>query len=421
MRLKFDRLALRRRGKRIYYKTIPGAESVHLRIGFPIGGLDDPVGKEGLIHFLEHVVLNGSRSLCSPAAVREFDRRCMLGSKNGTTSSDFVYFSCRFLPEDAKQVLQKFFELVFRPLFLAIEDERKIILQELAQRRFGNKAILRKIRIELADQYGGHPLSRYSGAAGWIESVRAITEHDLRQWHDECLKGNGATVTLLGAVSRDILNIAADEMEKYTGDGCLARTDKVFDLPHCPATTVRLFGPSDVGMIELTQSKLHFVTYLPRQIPQAHLEVAVGLLRELLLRKWREKMSATYGVSVRWSNNGYRTIISISSSLDPRQTNAAVKYIRTAIQQVGDGTFHDLIQEQRLLEMLMWRASELSLSLTSNAIIEEFLSDGGLKSMSERAAMLEDTTPDHVESLFRQFMGPENTYLQLQTPTGKLQ
>jgi predicted Zn-dependent peptidase len=39
-------------GVQIYYKNLPWAPCIHVRVVFNTSAFDDPVGKEGLSHFL---------------------------------------------------------------------------------------------------------------------------------------------------------------------------------------------------------------------------------------------------------------------------------------------------------------------------------------------------------------------------------
>ncbi len=155
-------------------------------IGFVIhsGAEQDPVGLEGLIHFIEHLV---SRNADIPQKdIKAFFEDCGGGVNLGLTSYMATKYHF-FVPAD-KAVLSEAFSIFGQMLFQNklekfIERERQVIVGEF-HRSYPIKFNLDLSVREQKALYTGHWLERFVRPLGNPESVGRITQVDLQTHYD---------------------------------------------------------------------------------------------------------------------------------------------------------------------------------------------------------------------------------------------
>ena len=130
-------------GVSIFYKNLPQAPCINIRVVFNIGAFDDPTGKEGVSHFLEHMLLKGCPSIPSKKSIKEWSKINALNTLNAFTNYDNTWYTLKCLPEKYDTAIAGLKDMIFHS-FLKLEDieeERKVITQE-AWGRFLNEKFL---------------------------------------------------------------------------------------------------------------------------------------------------------------------------------------------------------------------------------------------------------------------------------------
>jgi zinc protease len=157
----------------------PGAEFVGFHVRYAAGSIEDPPGKEGLAHLVEHLMFSRTLDLAGRVVTI------------GTRIDELALFSNAFTRRDHThyitvvpiQHLEEMFAIETVRMTggcVAIdqqtfEREREVVRNEIRQRGSGDLARLRP-RL-LAEAYGAHPYGRPIG--GTDESLRAITRDDV--------------------------------------------------------------------------------------------------------------------------------------------------------------------------------------------------------------------------------------------------
>jgi zinc protease len=166
----------------------------------PAGGAEDPPGKSGTAHFLEHMMFKGSPRVASG----EFSRRVARegGRDNAFTSRDVTAYhqtvAARHLPMIAMMEADRF----AAPLIPAgeVESERSVILEERRQVVDSNPRSRFREAFDAAMFGPQHWKGR--SLIGWEEEIRAITRDDLVAFHETHYGTEGAVLVVAGAVSR---------------------------------------------------------------------------------------------------------------------------------------------------------------------------------------------------------------------------
>lgn len=172
------------------------AQYVHVAAG----GAEDPPGRSGVAHFLEHMLFKGSPRVPSG----EFSRRVARegGTDNAFTSRDvtgyFQHVEASRLGLIAKMEADRFAAALIPEAEL--EPERLVILEERSQRTDSSPRALYFESFQAAmwgrQHWGGRPI------IGWEEEIRAITHDDLLAFFRARYAPGNAVLVVAGAVDR---------------------------------------------------------------------------------------------------------------------------------------------------------------------------------------------------------------------------
>lgn len=187
------------RGYRFVVLPEPDANVVRVDVRYPVGSIDDPPGKEGLAHLVEHLLteLEVTRDGVKTTLDGELGRVAL--SSNAATSTDWTNYEALALPSALEDVLRVEGERLAtgcagipRTLF---EREREVVRNELRQRGGGGGSELRR-SIHEAVYPAGHPYRRVDSA----ETVAAITYEDVCAFVVGPYRRGTAIIAVSGAV-----------------------------------------------------------------------------------------------------------------------------------------------------------------------------------------------------------------------------
>lgn len=103
----------------VYVRNLPWINDwMEVRVVLNYGSLDDPVGKEGLAHLIEHLAFQGTQRFPTNKDIL-FDakRKIFFDSLSGNTSYDRTYFSGRITRSNSVKGFEVFRDLIFFPIF----------------------------------------------------------------------------------------------------------------------------------------------------------------------------------------------------------------------------------------------------------------------------------------------------------------
>lgn len=193
-------------GLRLMVVEDPTADIVHILQYYGVGSAQEPPGKEGIAHLLEHLMfgawdseLKGDRAL----ELYTLDRNAH------TSFATTLYESwclLRFMPEVLKLEAGRL-ERVEPPPDV-FEREKFVVREELALRnRVSPEADLKEAILQAA--YPDHPYGRPIG--GTDSSVASISIRDVQEFHARFVSPENATLVVLGPVRyADVHHVAKE-------------------------------------------------------------------------------------------------------------------------------------------------------------------------------------------------------------------
>ncbi|WP_425403416.1 M16 family metallopeptidase [Hwanghaeella sp.] len=206
-------------------------------VWYKVGAMDEPQGKSGLAHFLEHLMFKGTENIPSGQFSEIVAKNG--GQDNAFTSSDYTAYY-QAIAADRLELVMKLESDRMRNLKLdpeEIETERQVILEE-RRSRTENRPGARLAEQADAAFYLNHPYGR--PIIGWAHEIRGLTPQDIIDFYDRWYAPNNAVLVVVGDVAMaDVLPLA----EKYYGSLPVRDVPKPIDWrepPHQAEGTVVL-------------------------------------------------------------------------------------------------------------------------------------------------------------------------------------
>jgi zinc protease len=169
-------------------------------VWYKVGTIDDPYGKSGLAHYLEHLMFKGSPTSPAGRMLPEINR--VGGEQNAATSPDFtVYYQVI-----SKNKLELIMSLeAGRMAHLEIEDqyakpELDVILEE-RHMRVDNSSTGLLFETVLASYFKHHPVRL--PAIGWEHEIKTFTTQDAQNFYNIWYTPNNAILLIAGDVTVD--------------------------------------------------------------------------------------------------------------------------------------------------------------------------------------------------------------------------
>jgi zinc protease len=180
---------------------------VHM-VWYRVGAADDPPGKSGIAHFLEHLLFKGTDDL----EAGEFSAIVTQngGSDNAFTSFDYTAYFQR-VASDRLELMMKMEADRMRDLRMTEEDvatERKVVLEERSQRVDSNPGSLFREQRQAA-QYLNHPYG--IPVIGWRHEMEQLNRDDAFAFYQRYYAPNNAILIVAGDVDPEEVRALAEK------------------------------------------------------------------------------------------------------------------------------------------------------------------------------------------------------------------
>lgn len=166
-------------------------------IWYKVGSADEPAGKSGIAHFLEHLLFKGTKTY--PAG--EFSRKVaeIGGEENAFTTVDQTGYYQKVTP-DALEMVMRYEADRMRNLVIDrddLETERQVVLEERNQRVGANPGAMLSEAMTAA-LYQNHPYG--IPIIGWQHEIEALTLEDTLEFYERFYHPANAVVIVAGDI-----------------------------------------------------------------------------------------------------------------------------------------------------------------------------------------------------------------------------
>ncbi|MFH1626880.1 MAG: pitrilysin family protein [bacterium] len=383
-------------GVPVYYKNLPWAPCIHICIVFNNGAFNDPVGKEGLSHFLEHLLLKGCPSIPSKKAIREWSKINALNTLNAWTNFYNTCYFLKCLPEKYDTVLIGLKDMIFNSYLKSedIEEERKVIVQE-AWGQFLNNKFLVYIKEFCDIFYYGNQHSRFSSSLGWPETILKISQEDIVSWHKKNYGIGNFYVVIVGAIEE----MHIDKLEDFLGD--LPKVEpSFFDFGEInkPKQNKITKTADEIGEVK-EQVEISIVRLLEKIDYEKDeiSNVSTRLMRDLLNEKLRTEHSLCYGVLTSLAKTKLCTRLSVNVKTDEKNIELVEKEIKNVIEEIINKKHLERFNTIKILYKEQLKSQEFfSDDIATNTIYEISRFNGHIVTNEEQLKNLEKVTYDDV-------------------------
>ena len=198
-------------GLRVVCVEMPHLHAAELAIYLKAGGRNDPPGKEGLSHFLEHTLFRGTDDFPSSLEI-ENAFEAIGGAPNAATDAESTCYYSRIHPDHVRRGMEIFASMLLRPTLTGIEIEKRIIAEEAREDLNERSEEINTDTIVSRLLWPRHPLGMPT--IGTLESIAATSREDLVEHLHRFYVPKGAVVVVAGPVRSH--EVFADAMEVYS-------------------------------------------------------------------------------------------------------------------------------------------------------------------------------------------------------------
>jgi zinc protease len=175
------------------------------QVWYKVGSADEPAGKSGIAHFLEHLL---ARSAKYGKYAKLFDT--FGGYSNAFTNADYTYYVVRTHKSKLAQVMameaSRMANLVISDKAVAIE--RKVVQAE-RRRTNDSKPAVQFYNQLLTSLYLNHPYGKPN--IGWGHEIARLNRIDAQAMYDKFYGPNNATLVIVGNVELDEIRAMVEQ------------------------------------------------------------------------------------------------------------------------------------------------------------------------------------------------------------------
>jgi predicted Zn-dependent peptidase len=184
-------------GERIISEKVPSVRSVSLGFWIGAGSRDERPDRAGVSHFIEHLLFKGSRSFDAQQIAETFD--AMGAELNAATSREHTVVYSRVPDKHVESALEVMTDMVFAPAFAEVDQEREVVLEEIAMYDDSPGELVHDLFSEAV--FGSHALGR--PVIGTADVISNVSRRAIAGYHRSMYTGGNIVVSAAGNITHD--------------------------------------------------------------------------------------------------------------------------------------------------------------------------------------------------------------------------
>ncbi len=198
-------------GERVISERVAGVRSVALGFWIGVGSRDEKDDRAGVSHFIEHLLFKGSRRYDAQQIAETFD--AMGAELNAATSREHTVVYARIPDRHLEEALQVMTDMVFAPAMAEVDQEREVVLEEIAMYEDTPQELVHDLFSEAV--FGGHPLGR--PVIGTAAVISSVSRRALSGYHRSAYTPSNIVFAAAGNVAHDRLVTLLQRCERRSG------------------------------------------------------------------------------------------------------------------------------------------------------------------------------------------------------------
>lgn len=310
--------------------NIPDRDSLSIGIWIEAGGRHEPHLKDGISHFLEHLLFKGTEKRSAEKIKEDIEGRG--GSINGFTTEEYTCYLVKVLNKDMDVALDVLSDMVSNPRFALddIEKERAVIVEEIKMYKDLPMHYVHELLMELL--WSNQPLGKF--LAGTVETVSKIKQSDLRDYKNRFYNPANVVVAACGKIEYSNFFDTCDKFLKTISPGKKSFFKKAEEKQKRPKFKL-LFK-------ETEQTHLALGTHaFSRTDPDRHalnfLHIILGgNMSSRLFRQLRERRGLVYEIGTLVKKFQDTGAFVVSAGLDNRKVVKSVELIIKELRRIKE-------------------------------------------------------------------------------------
>src|SRR5437763_1127362 len=184
-------------GERVISERVPSVRSVAIGFWIGAGSRDERDDRAGVSHFIEHLLFKGSRSYDAQQIAETFDT--MGAELNAATSREHTVVYARVPDRHADEALEVMTDMVFAPAFADLDQEREVVLEEIAMYEDTPQELVHDLFSEAV--FGSHALGR--PVIGTADVISSVSRRSVAAYHRAMYTGGNVVVAAAGNIAHD--------------------------------------------------------------------------------------------------------------------------------------------------------------------------------------------------------------------------
>ena len=195
-------------GLRLVAVEMPHLHSAEIAIYIKVGGRNDPEGKAGISHFLEHMLFRGTAEHPTTLELETaFD--ALGGSVNAATDEESTCYFTRLHPDHVPEGIRLFSSMLLRPTLPGIDIEKRIITEEALEDINERGEEINTHNLASRMLWPDHPLG--APTIGYLKSIESFSVADLKTHLADFYVPGNAVAVMAGSISAEVAFAACEE------------------------------------------------------------------------------------------------------------------------------------------------------------------------------------------------------------------
>lgn len=316
-------------GIRLLYDNIPGYRSFILSISVLIGSRQDPKGKEGLAHFIEHQLFRRNQKYSYTKIAREFEKTGTL--YNAFTEHEITVFYLKSLNENFNKVYHLLSDFIICPVFNKSDylKEKKIILEEIKSYQDDPEEYIFDLGNEIV--YPKHPLGRL--ITGTEKTLENISLDDLITHFNTYYNSKNIVISLVGDIPfEQFYEITAEIFNDFKSGEEVTNSEKLPPIKTKEKIYRKNIEQSHILLLKRIDDispdyilKLKLLSYFLGESPSS-----------LIYHSLREKSALVYNIFSNLEQYKDTNVLQIYFATDKEQIEKSFKILDNIFQKIID-------------------------------------------------------------------------------------
>jgi predicted Zn-dependent peptidase len=389
-------------GERVISERVPSVRSVSIGFWIGAGSRDERHDRAGVSHFIEHLLFKGSRSYDAQQIAEIFD--AMGAELNAATSREHTMVYSRVPDRHTDEALEVMTDMVFAPAFAEVDQEREVVLEEIAMYEDTPQELVHDLFSEAV--FGSHALGR--PVIGTAEVISTVSRRAVAAYHRAMYTGGNVVVAAAGNIQHDRFVSLLERFERKSAAAGRSGPRVRRPLTQAPPPGVR-FERKDTEQYHLCLGAPGISRSDRRRFAASLLDsILGGSASSRLFQEIREKRGMAYAVYTFGAQYTDTGLFGIYVGTREENLAACVEISAEQIGEIASGRFKPG-ELERAKESLKGRIM-LSMESTSNRMSRlgrSLITDTELLSFERTIAEIDAVEQDAVAELADVLLGSD--------------